>query len=103
MDKKTIYFAGGCFWGVEKLFEEIYGVVETKAGYANGKNKEDAVYEKVKKGNTGYKECVKVVYDVKTNLSLLLDVFFKVVNPSIKNRQGNDIGTQYPKRYLLYK
>lgn len=95
--EKFVYFAGGCFWGTEKLFQEITGVVETKVGYANGDERyKNPSYELVKTGSTSFKETVKIKYDDKVvSLDFLVYSFYEVINPTIKNRQGNDIGTQY--------
>ena len=93
---KEIYFAGGCFWGIEKLFSSLPGVTSVISGYANGR--EDIVpdYEKVCSGITGYKETVKVSYNIeKTSLEALLFAYFSVIDPTIPNRQGFDKGTQY--------
>ncbi|KMT20997.1 peptide-methionine (R)-S-oxide reductase MsrB [Clostridium cylindrosporum] len=90
-----IYFAGGCFWGVEKYFEEVKGVVKTDVGYANGKS-ENPSYEDVCRRNTGHAEAVHVVYDSSIiNLEFLLDLYFDVIDPFAVNAQGNDIGVQY--------
>ncbi|MDR1628723.1 MAG: peptide-methionine (R)-S-oxide reductase MsrB [Oscillospiraceae bacterium] len=92
---KEIYFAGGCFWGVEKYLSLIPGVLETEAGYANGKT-ENPTYREVCRENTGHAETVKVVYDAeRLPLSRLLEVFFKAIDPTLINRQGPDIGVQY--------
>lgn len=94
-DKKTIYLAGGCFWGSEKYIGLIKGVVETEVGYANG-NTENPTYEDVCRRNTGHAETVKVVYDPRElTLENLLNFFYKVIDPTAVNRQGNDIGSQY--------
>lgn len=94
-DSKTIYFAGGCFWGTEHFFKQIRGVVGTQVGYANG-NIEDPTYEEVCSNTTGFAETVKVEYDPQeVTLSLLLELFFKTIDPTSLNRQGHDIGTQY--------
>ena len=94
-NKKTIVLAGGCFWGVEKVFKALDGVVETTTGYANGIT-ENPTYEEVCRNETGYKEAVKVVYqpDV-VSLSIIIRAFFLCIDPRQRNRQGNDIGTQY--------
>lgn len=93
---KTVYFAGGCFWGIEKLYESINGVSDAESGYANGKNGIIPSYEKVVKGGTEFKETVKVQYDPdKVALEQLLKAFFLVIDPTVKNRQAFDIGTQY--------
>ena len=94
-NEKTIVLAGGCFWGVEKVFKALDGVVETTTGYANGIT-ENPTYEEVCRNETGYKEAVKVVYrpDV-VSLSIIIRAFFLCIDPRQRNRQGNDIGTQY--------
>lgn len=92
---KEIYLAGGCFWGVEKYFSLIDGVVETEVGYANGST-ENPSYEDVCYRNTGHAEAVRVVYDpARVGLSFLLDMFYEIIDPFSLNRQGNDVGTQY--------
>ncbi len=93
--KKEIYFAGGCFWGVEKYFSYIEGVIETKVGYANGST-EFPTYEEVCTKNTGHAETVKVTYDDnKVFLMYLTDMFFQIIDPVSVNRQGGDVGAQY--------
>lgn len=95
IEKKTIYLAGGCFWGVEKYFSLIMGVMSTEAGYANGIT-ECPTYEEVCHKSTGHAEVVKVEYNSKQiTLDELLRLFFQVIDPTLLNRQGNDIGTQY--------
>lgn len=95
-DKSTVYFAGGCFWGIEKLYESIDGVLDAESGYANGNQEIVPDYQKVVRGDTGYKETVKVTYDpAKVSLEQLLTAFFYVIDPTVKNRQAYDIGTQY--------
>ena len=92
----VIYFAGGCFWGMEKLMCSIPGVVRTTAGYANGKTGVIPDYETVSSGRSGYRETVRVEYDpAKVSLDALLFAFFRVIDPTVENRQGNDRGTQY--------
>jgi peptide methionine sulfoxide reductase msrA/msrB len=92
----TIYLAGGCFWGVEKLMQSIPGVVNAVSGYANGVGEDKANYEEVCRGDTGFRETVKVEYDSKqVSLDALLFAYFQIIDPTLKNRQGNDIGTQY--------
>lgn len=91
----TIYLAGGCFWGVEKYFSLIPGVVDTEAGYANGST-DNPTYEQVTRNNTGHAETVKVVYDPqKVSLPFLLQKYYDVIDPVSVNRQGNDRGVQY--------
>ena len=77
---KTIYLAGGCFWGLQKLIKGIEGVVHTTAGYANGTGEEDAQYQKVCSGRTGFRETVRVDYDgAVVDLATLLHMFFYVL------------------------
>jgi len=92
---KTIYLAGGCFWGAEKYLSLIEGVKSTSVGYANG-NTENPSYEEVCRNNTGHAETVKVEYNPeKLKLRCLLDLFYDVIDPTSLNRQGADMGTQY--------
>ena len=94
MDRE-IYFAGGCFWGTEHFFKQINGVTTTQVGYANG-NIENPTYEQVYTDSTGFAEVVKVAYDPKVvSLEMLLDLFFKTIDPTSLNQQGEDIGTRY--------
>lgn len=93
--KKTIYLAGGCFWGVEKYLSLIPGVLDTEVGYANGKT-EQPTYEQVCSDNTGHAETVKVIYNGnEISLTELLSRFFEVIDPTTLNQQGNDVGIQY--------
>ena len=93
--QQTAYLAGGCFWGMEELVREIPGVLATEVGYTGG-GTPDASYEQVKTGNTGHAESLKVVFDPRqlTYRHLLFE-FFRMHNPTTRNQQGNDIGTQY--------
>jgi len=92
---KEIYFAGGCFWGVEKYFSLIQGVTETSVGYANGRTINPG-YEDVCGGETGHAETVKVIYDASlVSLNTLLSMFFDIIDPTSINRQGADAGDQY--------
>ena len=94
MDRE-IYFAGGCFWGTEHFFKQINGVTATQVGYANG-NIENPTYEQVYTDSTGFAEVVKVAYDPEVvSLEMLLDLFFKTIDPTSLNQQGEDIGTRY--------
>lgn len=96
MKQQKIYFAGGCFWGMQKLFQNLPGVMHTETGYANGKENIIPDYKRVCKGDTEFKECVLVEYDAEQiSLRQLLKAFFYVIDPTQKNRQANDIGTQY--------
>ena len=91
---KEIYLAGGCFWGLQKFFDQFPGVLETKVGYANGPDRKPT-YEDVC-GNSGHAETVRIRYD-ESHLSLtkLLEYYFLVIDPTSVNRQGNDVGIQY--------
>jgi len=93
---KTAIFAGGCFWGVEGVFSHVNGVTSAVSGYHGGTAKQ-ARYDMVSNGNTGHAEAVKVTYDPSiVRYDELLRIFFSVVaDPTLKNRQGPDIGTQY--------
>ncbi len=92
----VIYLAGGCFWGLEKLMQSIPGVVDVVSGYANGDADLVPTYARVSSGRTGYRETVRVEYDPTiVSLDLILFAYFHVIDPTIENAQGNDIGTQY--------
>ena len=88
--------AGGCFWGVEAVFEHVKGVSDVRSGYSGGSS-ETAQYEKVGTGETGHAESVKITYDpAQISYGQLLKVFFSVAHdPTELNRQGPDTGTQY--------
>ncbi len=93
---KVIYFAGGCFWGTEKLFQSINGVIDGETGYANGNPEITPDYTTVCLGDTGYRETVKVVYDEsRVSLRQLLKAYFYAIDPTVEKRQGADIGEQY--------
>ena len=92
---KEIYLAGGCFWGTEHYFKQIRGVISTEAGYVNG-NTSNPTYEEVYTDTTGFAECVKICYDSDiVELRLLLEMYFRSIDPTSLNRQGNDVGTRY--------
>ena len=92
---RTIWLAGGCFWGCQKYFDRLPGVVETQVGYANGRT-ENPTYEQVKHENTGHAETVRVVYDdERLPLHELLTAYARVIDPTAKDRQGEDAGHQY--------
>jgi peptide-methionine (S)-S-oxide reductase len=93
---KTVVLAGGCFWGVQGVFQHVEGVASAVSGYAGGP-KENAEYEKVARGWTGHAEVVRIVYDPKkVSFGKLLQIYFSVAHdPTELNRQGPDIGTQY--------
>lgn len=94
-DLKKIYLAGGCFWGVEAYMARIYGVQDAVSGYANGTG-ENPTYEDVVAVKRGFAETVEVTYDpARISLDKLLTEFFKVIDPTSKNKQGNDRGIQY--------
>ena len=91
----TIYLAGGCFWGLERYLSLVDGVVATDVGYANGTT-DTPTYEQVCSGRTGHAETVRVEYDpAVAPLPFLLELYFKAIDPTSVNRQGNDRGTQY--------
>ena len=91
---KTIYLAGGCFWGTQKFFDQFSGVLETEVGYANGPG-DSVSYQEVCR-NSGHAETVRIVYDeTKLSLTALLDYYFMVIDPLSINRQGGDMGIQY--------
>lgn len=95
MNLKTIYLAGGCFWGTEHFFDLVPGVRDTEVGYANS-NVADPTYQEVCTGRTGAAETVKVVYDADSiTLPFLLNLYYKTIDPTSLNKQGNDRGTQY--------
>lgn len=94
-DLKKIYLAGGCFWGVEEYMQRIYGVYDAVSGYANGKVN-NPTYKTVSSGKSGYAETVEVTYDSKKiKLEDLLNHYFKIIDPTSLNKQGNDRGSQY--------
>lgn len=94
-NESEIYFAGGCFWGTEHFLKQIRGVKSTEVGYANG-NKANPTYQQVCSGNTHFAETVKVEYDPQeVDLKLLIDLYFKTIDPTSIDRQGNDRGSQY--------
>lgn len=91
---QTIYLAGGCFWGVQKFFDQFEGVISTETGYANGPD--DAPRYQEVCASSGHAETVKIVYDEgRISLTELLDYYFMVIDPLSVNRQGNDRGIQY--------
>ena len=92
---KTIYLAGGCFWGVEKYFLLAKGIISTEVGYANG-TKINPKYEDLKSGNDNASETVKIEYDESLiSLEKILELFIRVVDPYSINKQGEDEGIQY--------
>ncbi|PAF50594.1 peptide-methionine (S)-S-oxide reductase MsrA [Helicobacter sp. 13S00477-4] len=92
---KTIYLAGGCFWGLQGYFDLIEGVCKSEVGYAQS-NIPNPSYELVCTGMSNAVETVRIVYnDQKLDLEEILQRFFSVIDPTLLNRQGNDIGSQY--------
>ncbi len=92
---REIYFAAGCFWGAEKFFKLVNGVVETQVGYANGRT-QNPTYQEVYTDQTGHAETVRVAYDpTVVQLPFLVELFFKAIDPTSLNRQGEDEGTRY--------
>ena len=92
---ETATLAGGCFWGMEEIIREIPGVLKTEVGYTGGSTK-NATYLEVKTGRTGHAEAIQVEFaPTKLSFEKLLEWFFRMHNPTTKNQQGNDIGSQY--------
>lgn len=93
LEKAT--FGAGCFWGVEAAFRMQKGVVDAKAGYTGGQTA-NPIYEAVCSGQTGHVEALEISFDPKViSYERLLDVFWQIHDPTLTNRQGNDIGSQY--------
>ena len=94
MAKSTIYLAGGCFWGMQKFFDQFDGVTKTEVGYANGPS-QAPTYQQVC-SDSGHAETVRIDYDPdRISLDELLGYYFMVIDPLSVNRQGNDTGIQY--------
>ncbi len=88
-------FSAGCFWGVEAQFRQVTGVISTRVGYINGSTI-DPDYKSVCTGETGHAEAIEITFDDSVvSFNSLLDIFWKLHNPTTLNRQGPDIGTQY--------
>jgi peptide-methionine (S)-S-oxide reductase len=95
-EEQVAVFAGGCFWGIEGVFEHVAGVTRVESGYAGG-SKADADYDRVSNGETKHAEAVRIYYDpARVDYPTLLHIFFSVAHdPTQLNRQGPDTGTQY--------
>lgn len=88
---KKVYIAGGCFWGMEDLFRERKGVLDTEVGYIGGEN-ENPTYD----NHPGHAEGIEITYDTtETNFKEILDYFFRIHNPTTVDQQGNDVGSSY--------
>ncbi|NWG92300.1 MAG: peptide-methionine (S)-S-oxide reductase MsrA [Parvularculaceae bacterium] len=95
MAEEIAILAGGCFWGMEDLIRKLPGVIETQVGYTGGALK-NANYKQVKTGTTGHAEAIRIRFDpAKTSYRKLLEFFFQIHDPTTKDRQGNDTGSQY--------
>ena len=93
--QSTATFAGGCFWSMDAIFNQVKGVDSAQPGYAGGQSK-NPTYGEVGNGDTGYAETINVIYDPKViSYNELVDIFLTVHNPTQLNYQGNDVGTQY--------
>jgi peptide-methionine (S)-S-oxide reductase len=102
MKLEEAVFGGGCFWCTEAIFKSLKGVEKVTPGYAGG-NMDNPSYDMVSSGTTGHAEVTKIEFDPRTiSYSDLLDVFWQTHDPTTRNRQGNDIGTQY-RSIILYK
>ncbi len=92
---ETITLAGGCFWCMEAVFDELKGVTKVDSGYAGG-HVANPNYEQVSEGTTGHAESVQITFDPEViSLDTILKVFFTIHDPTTLNRQGNDVGEQY--------
>ena len=93
--RETATLAGGCFWGVEDLVRKLPGVIDTTVGYTGG-TLENPRYEHVKTGRTGHAESMQIVFDPdRISYEEILEFFFRLHDPTTRNQQGNDIGSQY--------
>jgi peptide-methionine (S)-S-oxide reductase len=92
---ETITLAGGCFWCLEAVYDQLKGIISVESGYSNG-HVTNPTYRQVCSGNTGHAEVVRLTFDPSVvSLREILEVFFTIHDPTTLNRQGNDVGTQY--------
>lgn len=95
MSSESIVLAGGCFWGMQDLIRRQRGVVSTRVGYSGGKFP-NATYRDICTGQTGHAEAIEIVFDSgQTSLRRILEYFFQIHDPTTRDRQGNDRGSQY--------
>jgi len=93
--KASAIFAGGCFWCIEADFEKLAGVIEVESGYTAGQTK-NPTYESTSSGKTGHTEAVRVIYDpMKVSYPQLVEYFWRHIDPTVKDRQFCDVGSQY--------
>ncbi len=102
MATEVITLAGGCFWCLEAVYEQVDGVLAVESGYSNGQ-RSAPTYEQVCEGTTGHAEVVRIGFDpVRIGLREVLEIFFAIHDPTQLNRQGNDIGSQYRSGIYLH-
>lgn len=102
MNLQTATFAGGCFWCTEAIFKRLKGVEQVVSGYAGGQRKNPS-YEQVSSGATGHAEAVRITFDPSViTYNNLLEVFWATHNPTTRNQQGNDVGSQYRSAILYH-
>jgi peptide-methionine (S)-S-oxide reductase len=100
MTKEIATLGGGCFWCLEAVYQQLKGVVTVESGYAGG-HVDNPSYEQVCEGTTGYAEVVQISFDpVVVSYREILEIFFTIHDPTTRDRQGNDVGTQY--RSVIY-